>query len=88
MARERELHARCEDADADVGVVRPRRQHEDGFGEVHLARELLHRQRVEVARVGEDGELVPREGRVGEHVGDDVAEAAHRTTLGKLTMPN
>ena len=40
-------------------------------------RERLHRQRVEIARVGEHRELVPRERRVGEDVGDDVAEAAH-----------
>ena len=58
-----------------------RRQHEDGLGEVHLLRQRLHRQRVEIARVGEDGELVPGERDVGEDVGDDVAEAPHFPTL-------
>ena len=37
--------------------------------------------RVEVARVGEDRELVPGQRRVGEDVGDDVAELAHGPTL-------
>ncbi len=55
-----------------------RRQHEDGLGEAELERQRLHRQLVEVARVGEDGELVAGERRVREDVGDDVAERAHR----------
>ena len=75
---ERQLARGREDPDPDVGVLRLRREHEHRLGEVHLLRERLHRQRVEIARVGEDGELVARERRVGEDVGDDVAEAAHR----------
>ena len=39
----------------------------------------LHRELVEVARVGEDGELVARERPVGEDVGDDVAKRTHRS---------
>ena len=77
MPRERQLERRREDADPHVGVGRRRRQHEDGLGEVHLARERLHVLARQVARVREDGELVAGQRRVGEDVGDDVAEAAH-----------
>ena len=77
VAGERELVPRREDPDPH-GPALARRQHEDGLGEAELERERLHRQLVEVARVGEDGELVARERRVGEDVGEDVAERAHR----------
>ena len=70
MAGERQLERRREDPDAHVGVSDGRRQDEDGLGEVHLARQRLHRQRVEIAGVGEDGELVAGERDVGEDVGD------------------
>jgi hypothetical protein len=69
-----------EDADADVRVGL-RRQHEDGLAELRLARERLHGVGVEVAPVGEDGELVPLERRVREDVADDVAEGGHGPTL-------
>ena len=75
---ERNLVPRREDADAD-GAAFARRQHEDGLGEPELERQLLHRQLVEVARVGEDGELVARERPVGEDVGEDVAKRTHRS---------
>ena len=76
MARERQLVHRREDADAHVAALR-RREHEDGLREAELERERLHRLRVEIAGVGEHGELVARERRVGEDVGDHVAERAH-----------
>ncbi len=56
---------------------RLRRQHEHRLGEVHLARELLHRVGLDVTPVGEDGELVARQRRVGEDVRDDVAKRRH-----------
>ena len=85
MPGERQLGRRREDPDPDVGVVGPCREAEDGLRERHLLRERLHRGVVEVARVGEHGELVPLERRVGEDVCDDVAELAHtgrHSTLG------
>ena len=81
MAGERELDGRREDPDAHVGVVVRRREDEHRFGQVRLLRERLHRQLVEVARVGEHGELVAGERHVGEDVADDVAEAAHGRDL-------
>ncbi len=60
MAGERELARGREDPHAHIGVARGWREHEDGLGEAHLPRERLHRERIEVARVGEDGELVSR----------------------------
>ena len=45
--------ARREDADTHIRIGRRGRQHEHALGEVHLSRERLHRQRVELARVGE-----------------------------------
>ena len=76
MSGERQLVAGREDPDPRVPVPL-RREHEDGLAEVHLPRERLHLVVVELARVGEDGELVAGQRRVGEHVGDDVAEGAH-----------
>ena len=81
MAGEGELVGGREDTDAHVCVGTGRRQNEHGLREVHLARERLHRDRVEIARVGEDRQLVPCQRGVGEDVGDDVAEDAHRPTL-------
>src|SRR5471030_2717628 len=77
MPGEGQLEGRREDPDSDIGVARGRRQHEHRLGQAHLPRQRLHRQRVEIASVGEDGELVPGEG----HVGDDVAEAPHDGNL-------
>ena len=77
MAREGKLGSGREDPDPNVGVLSLRRQDEDRLGEVHLARELLHRHRVEVARVREHGELVARQRHIGEDVADDVAERRH-----------
>ena len=76
MPGEGELVARREDADPH-GAALARRQHEDGLGEAELERQRLHRHLVEVASVGEDGELVARERPVGEDVGEHVAERAH-----------
>ncbi len=78
MPGERHLDARREDPDLRVGVLGRRRVDEDRLREVHLAREPLERLLGELARVGEDGELVARERRVGEDVADDVAEGRHR----------
>ena len=57
------------------------REDEHRLAEADLERERLHRLVVQPARVGEDGELVSRQGRVGEDVGDDVAERLHRLQL-------
>ena len=76
MTGERELVPRREDPNPHRPAF-PRRQHEDGLGEAELERQRLHRQLVEVAGVGEDGELVAGERGVREDVGDDVAERAH-----------
>jgi hypothetical protein len=43
-----------------------------------LARELLQPVLGDVARVGEHGDLVALERRVGEDVRDDIAKARHR----------
>ena len=76
VAGERELGRRGEDPDPRVTALL-RRQHEHGLGEVDLARERLEQLLGDLARVGEDGELVARERRVGEDVGDDVAKVGH-----------
>ena len=52
-----------------------------GVVPVELEREPLHRPVVDVAPVGEDGELVPLERRVGEDVRDDVAQRRHALRL-------
>ena len=81
MPGERQLGRRREDPDPDVGVVGAGGRHEHRLRERHLLRERLHRRVVEIARVGEHRELVPLERRVGEDVGDDVAElCAYRPT--------
>ena len=76
VAGEGQLEVRREDPDPTVpplsgGNTKTR------FAQPQLERERLHRRLVELAGVGEDRELVPGEGRVGEDVGDDVAECAH-----------
>ena len=78
MARERQLERRREDADPRMPVA-GRGVDEDGLGEVDLARERLQPLLGDLARVGEDGELVARERHVGEDVRDDVAEALPAT---------
>ena len=50
---------------------------EGRLGVVQLARELLEHLLRDLARVGEDGELVAGERNVGEDVADDVAEGGH-----------
>jgi hypothetical protein len=47
-----------EDADPDRSAL-PRREDEDRLGQTELESQSLHRHLVEVASVGEDGELVP-----------------------------
>ena len=56
-------------------------QDEDRLGVVHLACEVLHGVVVQLTAVGEDGELVARQRRVGEHVGDHVTERRHGGSL-------
>jgi hypothetical protein len=80
MARERDLCGRREDPHARVRV-RAGRVDEDRLGELQLARERLERVLGDVARVGEDRELVALERSVREHVADDVAEAGHDQNL-------
>ena len=80
MPGERKLERRREDADPGVPVARGRVD-EDGLGEVDLARQRLEPFLGDLARVGEDGELVAGERNVGEDVGDDVAERGHDARL-------
>ena len=81
MAGERQLRDRREDADPRV-PARLGRKHEHRLREVHLARERpASSASSSLAPVGEDGELVAGQRRVGEDVGDDVAVRAHALTL-------
>jgi len=73
VSGEGQLGHRGEDPDSHVPAL-PRRQHVHRLGETDLERETLHRELVQVARVGEHGELVPGERCVGKDVGDDVAK--------------
>ena len=75
---EQNLVPRREDADPNRAPL-ARRKHEDRLGEPKLERQLLHREVVEVAGVGEDGELVARKRPVGEDIGEDVAKRTHRS---------
>ena len=76
MPGEGDLAHRREDAQARV-PTRRRRVDEDGLREAHLTGERLQPPFRDPARVREDSELVPLERRVGEDVGDDVAEGRH-----------
>ena len=76
MTAKRDLRELREDADPRVPAGLGR-QHERHLREVDLARERLHRFVVERASVGEDGELVSLERRVGEDVADDIAKVGH-----------
>ena len=60
---------------------------EHRLGEVHLARELLEPLLGQRPRVGEDGELVPGQRRVGEDVRDDVAVPGHEPSLRTRAYP-
>src|SRR5215470_82292 len=77
MAREWQLVERCEDPDACVAAGGGR-VHEHGLRIVHLPRDGLQELVGDEARVGEDGELVAGQRRVGEDVGDHVTEFHHR----------
>ncbi len=76
MPRELGLGGRREDADLRVPAGLGR-IHEHRLGEPRLEREPLEHLLGDLARIGEDGELVPFERRVREHVRDDVAEGRH-----------
>ena len=80
MACERQLRERREDPDARVPAGLGGKN-EDRFGEVHLLCEPLHRQVVEIAAVGEDRELIARQRRVREDIGNDVTKRAHAGSL-------
>ena len=80
MPRERELERRREDADPSVSLTL-RRVDVDGLREVDLSREGLQLLLGDLTRVGEDGQLVPRERDVGEDVRDDEAEGRHGATV-------
>jgi len=62
-------------------VRRTRRQDEDRLGQVHLAREPLHRLVVDLAAVREDGELVAGQSNIGEDVGNDITQGRHSPIL-------
>jgi hypothetical protein len=68
VAGERQLPRRGENANA--GAVRGlgRREHEHRLGVVELARDRLHRRRVERFGVEHDGERIAGKAPVGEHV--------------------
>ena len=80
MAGERHLGRGREDPHANVAVGL-RRIDEGRLGEVHLSRKALQLMLRDLARVGEDGELVSGERLRGENVADDVAEGSHALSL-------
>ena len=64
MAGEGQLARRREDADPHVCIRRLRRQHEDRLAQKFISRaSACISTLVEIARVGEDGELVPGQRR-------------------------
>ena len=68
MARERDFSRGSEDA---IPIVRggiARREDEGRLREVHLAGDPQHLRGREAGRAVEDGERVPRQGRVREHI--------------------
>jgi hypothetical protein len=80
VPRERHLDARCEDANPGVTAAL-RREHEHALGQVHLAREQLHRLGVEAAGVGEHCQRVAGERLVGEDVAQHVLQHSHAGRL-------
>ena len=80
MTGKRKLRNGREDANPRVPAGLGRKD-EHGLRQVHLARDVLHRPVVEAAPVGEHGELVAGQRRVGEDVCEDVAVSAHALTL-------
>ncbi len=83
MAGEGQLQRGREDANARM-PARLRREDENSLGEVHLLGQLLHRRVVDLAAVGEDGQLVALERGVCEDVYDDVAEGRHSPLVQRL----
>src|SRR4029077_7053630 len=81
MAGKRQLDLGREDPDAHVRILDGGREDEDGLREIHLARQARHRLLVQVASVGEDGELVAGQRRIREDVGDHIAERRHKENL-------
>src|SRR5262249_6157421 len=77
VAREWQLAERSEDPDPGVPAL-PGWEDEHRLGEVHLAREPLHRPGVEPAPVGEDSELVALQRRTGEDVEQHIGDVALR----------
>ena len=83
MARERDLLHGREDANARVPSALGS-EDEDRLGQVRLARQLLHAVGLYAAAVGEHGDGVAGERRVGEDVRNDVSEV-HGPTLRRTT---
>src|SRR5580704_6938134 len=68
MASQLQLFAGGEDAQLGKSAFVGRLLHEDGFGEVHLARDGLHLVVRKAVAVGENGERIAFETRISEDV--------------------
>ena len=79
MAGHRQLFTGREDAHTHVAAALGGID-EGGFGEVHLLGDDLHLLRREVARLGEDSQLVTFEEAVGEDVEVEIAEHSESMT--------
>src|SRR5688572_31872671 len=87
MARELELAAGCEDADATrVGGV-GRRENEGRLREVELARDRLHERGIEAGRVREHSQLVSTKAIAREDVAGVELERAHELKLARQRPP-
>jgi len=78
MPGEGHLASRREDPEGRDALGTRGREEEDGLGEIHLARDLLHEGVVEPAPVEEHGERIAAEHAVGEHIHLDELVGARR----------
>jgi hypothetical protein len=87
VAREGDLGARGEDAQARERPRAGRRVDEHRFGQVEFARDGLQRDRVGIPGLGEHSKLVPAEGDLGEDVGQDETQAHDLPRRGRPRAP-